>query len=70
MTTTADSNWYGSPFDRGGADAYYGRQPNPHKFVTIDGFGFRLGKECLTADEIKSYLYGYYLQEDRKDYGI
>lgn len=24
---------HGGPYDRGGADSYYGRRPNPHYYV-------------------------------------
>jgi hypothetical protein len=54
---------HGSPYDRGRADAYYRRQPEPHKWVTEM-------QEILTnREEIDEYMYGYDNETDRKDYG-
>lgn len=57
---------HGSPYDRGSADAYYGRPPRPHKWT--DGLG-RAEVTDLTADEVKEYHAGYDQEEDRKDWG-
>ena len=54
--------------DRGLADAYYGRTPNPHMW--LDNTGRRLvTKDDMTAQEIRAYFEGYDNQDDRKDYG-
>jgi hypothetical protein len=60
---------HGSPWDRGGADAYYWRDPNPHKWPNGD---HRQPDEDLTPDEVEEYLAGYravYDSGDRKDWG-
>ena len=57
---------HGSPYDRGSADSYYGRAPNPHymsEYVEITD---------LTESQIAEYMKGYMDQErsgDHKDYG-
>lgn len=53
---------HNSPQDRGSADAYYGRQFNPHK---ISG-SMRL---VLTDEkEIEEYTFGFNNEADRKVY--
>jgi hypothetical protein len=44
---------HGSPYDRGGADAWYHRGPNPHKMIG--------GEEVKLSDpeEIRAYMQGY-----------
>jgi hypothetical protein len=48
---------HGGPYDRGGADAWYARSRNPHKFPN----GTYNGPEVtdLTEREIEEYNYGY-----------
>lgn len=47
---------HGSPFDRGGADSYYNRPRNPHKW----GKGERSGENFnLTPAEVEAYHAGY-----------
>jgi hypothetical protein len=61
---------HGSPWDRGGADSYYRRCPNPHKMIG-GGLGERI--ELKDPDEIAAYWAGYNENEaDRnfKDWGI
>ena len=55
---------HGGPFDRGGADSYYGRPERPHYF---EGGSYQ-SKEItdLTDDEVAAYLAGY---EDNEKYG-
>ena len=53
---------HGSPHDRGSADAYYGRQPRPHK---------RDGATTLPLthpEEYSAYYHGYATEEYRKDW--
>jgi hypothetical protein len=60
---------HGSPYDRGGADAYYWRDPNPHKWPDGDHTS---PVYDLTGQEIEEYLLGYRTQYDsgiRKDWG-
>jgi hypothetical protein len=48
---------HGSPFDRGSADSYYHRPPNPHYYPQGTGHGERITD--LTDAEVKEYLDGY-----------
>jgi len=60
---------HGSPYDRGGADAYYWRDPNPHKWP---GGDHTSPDYQLTDREVQEYLAGYRAQYDsgvRKDWG-
>ena len=63
----------GSPYDRGAADSYYGRDPRPHKIVPYtgaDGVKGQMQKVPLTDPaEIAAYKAGYSENDDRKDYG-
>jgi len=61
--------YHGSPFDRGSADSYYGRNRTPHKGGVGGNSGFH--STDLTLEEIESYHAGYdwnELQGDKKDY--
>lgn len=61
-----DYTYHGGPYDRGGADSYYRRPPNPHK---------RQGGEeitKLTPEENAAYWAGYWDNETDghfKDWG-
>ena len=66
MTTTYE-RWHGSPYDRGSADAYYGRGKNPHKYPNGTYKGPAVTD--LTPEEIKAYNAGYEEETDRKDWG-
>jgi hypothetical protein len=50
---------HGGPYDRGSADAYYGREYDPHYFVgdTYQSDKVTLGQ--MTAYEITAYTAGY-----------
>jgi hypothetical protein len=50
---------HGGPYDRGSADAYYGREYRPHYFVgdTYQSEEITLAK--MTAEEIVAYTAGY-----------
>lgn len=64
---------HGGPYDRGSADAYYGRPSRPHKMVPYTGSDAVKGqmqKVALTDPaEIAAYNAGYAEEDDRKDYG-
>jgi hypothetical protein len=47
---------HGSPYDRGHADAWYGRSARPHKW--LDGIGVN-EVTCLTTEETAEYKAGY-----------
>ena len=54
--------------DRGAADRYYGRQPEPH--IWLDNIGKNVVSEVdMTEGEVNSYFEGWWNEEDRKDWG-
>lgn len=61
----------GGPYDRGSADAYYGRPPRPHKMApVVGGVQGQMERVPLTdPKEIAAYNAGYSEEDDRKDYG-
>ena len=65
---TATNQPHGSPYDRGSADSFYGRQANPHYMID----GARIEKADMTAEQIAEYEAGYEDNEkqtdSRKDY--
>jgi hypothetical protein len=59
----------GSPYDRGGADSYYGRRFDPHKYVSLPN-GNRQKVELTDPAEIAAYKAGYENEGGQgKDYG-
>jgi hypothetical protein len=61
---------HGSLYDRGSADSYYGRNPNPH----YGGVGGGSGPTVPVTDEasVKEYMAGYNQNEqlnNKKDWG-
>ena len=64
---------HGGPYDRGSADAYYGRPSRPHKMVPYTGPNAVQGQmekvELTDPAEIAAYKAGYAEEDDRKDYG-
>lgn len=61
-----DRNRNGSLFDRGIADAYYGRAFAPHWYPEGTYNGNRI--ENLTSEEIEEYRKGYQHQESTGDF--
>ena len=66
---------HGSPYDRGSADSFYRRQPQPHyvlPFKSGRGNGRKIEQADMTAEQIAEYYAGYednHKQTDsRKDY--
>lgn len=60
---------HGNAFDRGSADSYYDRAPNPHKGGVGGNSGPRTDK--LSAAEVEAYHAGYAYNEqlsDKKNY--
>jgi hypothetical protein len=59
---------HGGPYDRGSADAYYGRKFNPHYYSGATGSSLRI---ALTKEdpEYAAYLAGWEEEDDRKDWG-
>ena len=64
---------HGGPWDRGSADAYYGRMYKPHYFLgpTYETPIVELSQ--MTPEEIAAYTNGFYTgfenTHERKDYG-
>lgn len=48
---------HGGPYDRGGADSYYGRAYQPHYYKGGTGTSERI--EMLTAEELEAYNAGW-----------
>lgn len=67
MSLTMEGEAHGSPYDRGHADAYYGRKKSPHKYPegTYNGEAVT----DLTPEELKAYNAGYDECNDFKDFG-
>ena len=61
---------HGSPQDRGGADAYYGRRYNPHYYEGPTYQSREVPQSEMTPAQIEEYRYGYETNEERKDWGI
>ena len=60
---------HGGPQDRGSADAYYGRNYDPHWYPLGTHKGERIESIDMSDSEIEEYKYGYENEDDRKDYG-
>ena len=56
---------HGSPFDRGGADAYYGRMFNLHRWTNGNGLDGGTVHD-LTHDETDAYTLGYFGNSERR----
>jgi hypothetical protein len=71
ITTEEYDKSHGSPYDRGAADSYYGRNPRPHKLApAVGGVQGQMEKVPLTdPKEIAAYNAGYEENQDFKDYG-
>tara|TARA_B100000941_G_scaffold228398_1_gene170720 strand:+ start:877 stop:1086 length:210 start_codon:yes stop_codon:yes gene_type:complete len=50
---------HGGPFDRGGADSWYKRTPEPHYYVGNTYNSKRVEVEDMTDQEIRQYWLGY-----------
>jgi len=64
-----ETHRHGGPFDRGGADAYYGREFDPHYYEGATYKSRRVPMAEMSAGEIEQYARGYNGTTDRKDYG-
>jgi hypothetical protein len=58
---------HGGPFDRGGADFYYGRGKDPHFYVDATYSSERIEMVDMDTEEIDAYLAGYAEAEARGD---
>lgn len=50
---------HGGPWDRGGADCYYGRGPSPHYYEDHTYASPRITRENMTEQQIDEYFAGY-----------
>lgn len=50
---------HGGPYDRGSADSYYGRGPDPHYYVGGTYNSKRVEEADMTLEEIEEYHRGY-----------
>lgn len=60
---------HGSPADRGGADAYYGRRRDPHYYPEGTYRGRRIEPPEMTIEQVREYNEAYDNEDDRKDWG-
>ena len=58
---------HGGPFDRGGADFWYGRPHEPHYFVGATYKTDKVELADMTPEEITAYTAGYREAEERGD---
>jgi hypothetical protein len=58
---------HGGPFDRGGADFWYGRGYTPHYYKGGSYTSDRVEKANMTKAEIAAYRAGYKQAEERGD---
>jgi hypothetical protein len=58
---------HGGAFDRGSADAYYGRPYSPHYYAGDTGSSERVEFNEMTPEERGAYDFGYTTETDRKD---
>lgn len=59
---------HGGPYDRGSADAYYGRSRRPHFFTDATYQSDEIEERFMTRDQIEAYNAGYDNTHDRKDW--
>jgi hypothetical protein len=59
---------HGGPYDRGGADAYYGRPYSPHYFRKDTYSSPKYEQHEMTPGQIEEYAAGYNDCDSRKDY--
>lgn len=63
---------HGGPFDRGGADFYYGRAFDPHYYVGDTYSTDRVEMKDMTPEQIAAYTRGFNAAEEdgtQKDWG-
>ena len=60
---------HGGPYDRGAADAYYGRRFYPHYYVGDTRASPEIIIEDSNSPEFDAYRAGYNEQTDIKDWG-
>ncbi len=63
-----DFERHGGPWDRGGADAYYGRAFNPHYFVGDTYSSEMVKRENMSSEQIQAYTLSYNTTYERKSW--
>jgi hypothetical protein len=59
---------HGGPYDRGSADAYYGRSHRPHYFAGPTGHTPRIEEADMTPEQIAEYNAGFSEEPDQKEW--
>ena len=59
---------HGSPYDRGSADKYYGRDESPHCYTGATYFSTRVEQGDMTPQQIAEYRKGYAEETEEKDW--
>lgn len=57
---------HGGAYDRGSADAYYHRAPQPHYFTGDTHSSTKIEEVDMSEEEIAAYMAGYNEETDRK----
>jgi len=60
---------HGGAYDRGSADAYYHRPPEPHYFTGDTYSSTKIEEVDMSGEEVAAYMAGYNETYDRKDWG-
>ena len=60
---------HGGAYDRGSADAYYHRSPEPHYFTGATYQSTKIEEVDMSEEEIAAYMAGYNETTDMKDWG-
>jgi hypothetical protein len=63
-----DRNRHGSLYDRGSADSYYHRPPNPHWYPNGTSNPPLIDIEDLSKEQIVEYMKGYNETTDKKQW--
>jgi hypothetical protein len=59
---------HGGAYDRGSADAYYHRPPEPHYFTGLSHQSTKIEEVDMSEEEIAAYMAGYKEETGRKDW--
>lgn len=59
---------HGGAYDRGGADAWYGREAQPHYYTGDTYSSARLEAADMSCEEIQAYYAGYEQTQGRKEW--
>ena len=54
---------HGGAYDRGAADAWYSRYPEPHSYPNGTGTEPKIEREAMSAEELEAYWAGYIIHE-------